>query len=266
MELIKHKFDKNTIYQNWLSNLTYSIDDLLIEQSEIEFINNNSFNSHVFDKLHKLAIRYNIEGSFQIHAEGFAGLNSIETFLIDESASLVLVSRYSILAPIRSTLSEVSINDISEFFVPSQIFKETTFENLRILKMNGNNFEAAEFSNTTFLGAHKTVEELYLRYSKITIISTNAFSKFEKLKILDLVGNELTTLESTFFGNLSNNKNFRIFIYGNLWNCTCSIVFLVDFMADEETALCKEPPELAGHEISQLREICSRETSPLEGM
>jgi len=223
----------------------------------------NVFNSKVFENLESFIMTRNND-SFFIASNAFDGLNAIEYFEIDKSPRIYWLSAANVLAPIRTTLKEIRITNIKQDFNPGGIFDQTHFEKLKILHLSGNDFKLLNKSH--FAGTHEILEELYLRNSKISTLNSNTFSGFKKLKLIDLGDNNITSLEPSHFGNLLHDEDFKIQIYGNPWNCTCEIVFLLDFIADEENVTCNTPEELSGEVIFELEEICHVPTTTTEGM
>ena len=202
--------------------------------------------------------------SFFIESNSFDGLSEIEYFGIDESPKIHWLRDANVLAPIRNTVKEIRLTNIKVEFNPGSIFDQTHFEKLKILHLNGNVF--TRLNESYFAGTHETLEELYLRNSKISTLNSNTFAGFKNLKLIDLSDNNITSLEPSHFGDLLNNEDFKIQISENPWDCTCKIEFLLDFIADEVNVTCKTPQELSGKVIFELEEICHVSTMTTEGM
>jgi Leucine-rich repeat (LRR) protein len=130
---------------------------------------------------------------------------------------------------------------------------------------------------------------MLLARNKIRVLKNNMFSKFTKLKSLDLQQNEISKIESeAFFGLnklttllLQHNQikvlTEEVFIYtpllsylrlyDNPWRCTCEIETLVSMLQIPRNrnlgnyAKCERPSKLKNKKLLQLKseELCSEE-------
>lgn len=195
-----HTFTEKTMRPKWLSDLNFKIHELLIENSNIETIDNHTFESVTFENLEKLVIRKNNLTAFIVEKYGFSGLNSIETLQIEESV-LTLNTNFNILAPIKGVLKYLSINQIKNAFIPSRLFESIVFDKLQVLHLNRNNFKDYTFNLNTFKGLHESLFEIYMQSSSFSKFSADAFSGFKCLKVVDLSLNNLPSITRDFFGS-----------------------------------------------------------------
>lgn len=130
---------------------------------------------------------------------------------------------------------------------------------------------------------------MLLARNKIRILKNNMFSKFKKLKSLDLQQNEISKIESeTFFGLnklttllLQHNQikvlTEEVFIYtpllsylrlyDNPWHCTCDMETLISMLHIPKNrnlgnyAKCESPQELKNKKLRQIKseELCNEE-------
>lgn len=130
---------------------------------------------------------------------------------------------------------------------------------------------------------------MLLARNKIRILKNNMFSKFKKLKSLDLQQNEISKIESeAFFGLnklttllLQHNQvkvlTEEVFIYtpilnylrlyDNPWHCTCEIETLISMLQIPRNrnlgnyAKCESPQELKNKKLRQIKseELCNEE-------
>lgn len=130
---------------------------------------------------------------------------------------------------------------------------------------------------------------MLLARNKIRVLKNNVFSKFKKLKSLDLQQNEISKIESeAFFGLnklttllLQHNQikalTEEVFIYtpllsylrlyDNPWHCTCDMETLISMLQIPKNrnlgnyAKCESPRELKNKKLRQIRseELCNEE-------
>nr|XP_051704839.1 leucine-rich repeat-containing protein 17 isoform X3 [Oryctolagus cuniculus] len=130
---------------------------------------------------------------------------------------------------------------------------------------------------------------MLLARNKIRVLKNNMFSKFRKLRSLDLQQNEISKIESeAFFGLnklttllLQHNQikvlTEEVFIYtpllsylrlyDNPWHCTCEIETLVSMLQIPRNrnlgnyAKCESPQELKNKKLLQIRseQLCDEE-------
>lgn len=130
---------------------------------------------------------------------------------------------------------------------------------------------------------------MLLARNKIRILKNSMFSKFRKLKSLDLQQNEISKIESeAFFGLnklttllLQHNQikvlTEEVFIYtpllsylrlyDNPWHCTCDIETLISMLQIPKNrnlgnyAKCESPHELKNKKLRQIKseELCNEE-------
>ncbi|XP_012415057.1 leucine-rich repeat-containing protein 17 [Trichechus manatus latirostris] len=130
---------------------------------------------------------------------------------------------------------------------------------------------------------------MLLARNKIRILKNNMFSKFKKLKSLDLQQNEISKIESeAFFGLnklttllLQHNQikvlTEEVFIYmpllsylrlyDNPWHCTCEIETLISMLQVPRNrnlgnyAKCESPQELKKKKLRQIKseQLCNEE-------
>ena len=135
---------------------------------------------------------------------------------------------------------------------------------------------------------HDLVHMLLAR-NKIHVLKNNMFSKFGKLKSLDLQQNEISKIESeAFFGlnklttlllqhNRIKTLTEEVFIYlpllsylrlyDNPWHCTCDMETLISMLQVPKNrnlgnyAKCKSPHELKNKKLRQIKsdELCNEE-------
>ncbi|XP_070502908.1 uncharacterized protein [Chironomus tepperi] len=206
LHLKYHDFSDETLPDQWLSQLDFSISKLIIEHSNIKTIKNGTFASSIFENLKELIIDHNNETDLVIYEDGLLGLKSIEILKIENSAGLSLTSDYSFLEPIKNTLKEISISYIEEPFNPRLLFEHTELKNLKILHLTGNKFEFIEFTSTTFAGIHENLEEMFMVDSVVTNITADAFAGFKNLRTINLSGNDIEVLDGQFFGSDPDKK------------------------------------------------------------
>uniref|UniRef100_V9KP21 Leucine-rich repeat-containing protein 19-like protein n=1 Tax=Callorhinchus milii TaxID=7868 RepID=V9KP21_CALMI len=92
------------------------------------------------------------------------------------------------------------------------------------------------------------LKELYLGYNLIQSLSSEVFSKLKNLAILELHNNCLTYLDS----NVMPSSNLtHLTIYGNQWNCSCSLLDLQTWINRSKAILgnltsttCKTPEKM----------------------
>ncbi|KAM4676674.1 leucine-rich repeat-containing protein 17 [Discoglossus pictus] len=141
---------------------------------------------------------------------------------------------------------------------------------------------------------------MLLARNRIRILKNNAFSRFQKLKSLDLQQNEITKIEELAFSGLKKLTTLllqhnqikvlseEVFIqlprlsylrlYDNPWDCNCELETLVTLLQIPRNrnfgnyAKCETPTEMKGQKLKQIRSeiICiddadSTEPKPLEG-
>lgn len=131
----------------------------------------------------------------------------MEVLKIEECVGLTLSDTIDL---INSSLKELSISKISNIFDPNKIFKSIVLNKLQILRLSRNNFQNIELNSNIFEGIQENIEELYMDQSKISQFSSDAFSSFRKLKIIDLHGNDLNIIGEFFFGTSNNKKLISI--------------------------------------------------------
>ncbi|XP_057614535.1 leucine-rich repeat-containing protein 17 [Chionomys nivalis] len=132
---------------------------------------------------------------------------------------------------------------------------------------------------------------MLLARNKIRVLKNNAFSKFKRLKSLDLQQNEISKIESeAFFGLnklttllLQHNQlkvlTEEVFIYtpllsylrlyDNPWHCTCELDTLIAMLQVPRNrnlgnyAKCESPPALKNKKLLQLKpdELCIEQES-----
>ncbi|XP_053572512.1 leucine-rich repeat-containing protein 17 [Bombina bombina] len=141
---------------------------------------------------------------------------------------------------------------------------------------------------------------MLLARNRFRILKNNIFSKFQKLKSLDLQQNEITKIESqAFFGLkqlttllLQHNQikvlSEEVFIYlprltylrlyDNPWDCNCELESLITLLRVPRNrnlgnyALCETPAMMKGQKLKQVRPevICTEEDTidpkPVEGV
>lgn len=130
---------------------------------------------------------------------------------------------------------------------------------------------------------------MLLARNKIRVLKNNVFSKFKRLKSLDLQQNEISKIESeAFFGLnklttllLQHNQikvlTEEVFIYtpllsylrlyDNPWHCTCGMETLISMLQIPKNrnlgnyAKCESPRELKNKKLRQIRseELCNEE-------
>lgn len=136
---------------------------------------------------------------------------------------------------------------------------------------------------------------MLLARNKIRVLKNNVFSKFKKLKSLDLQQNEISKIESeAFFGLnklttllLQHNQikalTEEVFVYtpllsylrlyDNPWHCTCDMETLISMLQIPKHrnlgnyAKCESPRELKNKKLRQVRseELCNEnDKGPLE--
>ncbi|CAG9807493.1 unnamed protein product [Chironomus riparius] len=206
LHLKYHTFNEETLSDQWLSQLDFSIHKLTIAHSNIKSIKNGTFNSILFENLRELIIDHNNETDLVIEQDGFLGLKSIEVLKIERTAGLSLNSENNILEPIKVTLKEISVSYLIEPFNPRLLFENTELLNLKVLHLTGNKFEFIEFTSTTFEGLHENLEEIFIVNSEVINITTDAFSGFKNLKNINLSGSYIESLDGQFFGSNSDKK------------------------------------------------------------
>lgn len=259
-----HHFEENIINTEWLSDLTFKIESLKINETIIEGVKNGTFNSEFFRNLKKLVIECNSAGTFPMERTSLNGLKSLQIFVIKTSNVFsITAANKNLLSPVSETLTLLSINNIVSSFKFADLFDSVTLKNLKSLKLHGNNFSTINITTSTFKGIHSSLEEIYLNNSKLTSLSSNAFSRFEKLRLVHLEDNNLKTLGVNVFGNLINDE-FIVYLGNNPWNCDCEIEFFIDIISDDDWVTCSAPENYNGTEVIDAMKGLCRTTPYIE--
>lgn len=196
LKLNRHIFSNLTINVDWLKGLNFKLHNLVLNYSNVEKITDNAFNSDVFDKLLAMTILSNPGNTFLFTSKSLVGLDSLESFFIDESKSFSL--SYNIFIPIATTVKIISITNIAKQFDPNFISIEAHYDKLAVLNLSGNNFAGMNFTKNCFENINVILEEFYLDNSRITYLDSNFFSEFTNLRVISLHGNTIESINENF--------------------------------------------------------------------
>jgi hypothetical protein len=237
---------------------------LKIVNSNLKYIQIDAFNSQVFNKTSTLEVNNASSNSthmFHIFSKTmFNGLTSLQKLTITNTASLEIIGQ-DIFEPMSETLTDVFINGITNTFSLSRVFGSTKYKLKKISSVNlkNNNFESLNAS--CFNVVAENVVNLYLINSKIKSLAPNTFQYFERLRILSLHDNELTTLPEGVFDNLLLNPGLEIALDKNKWNCVCEFLSVQEIVQAnqnvfKESVTCYEPEEYKGIALQEAN-LCA---------
>ncbi|AWO95979.1 putative insulin-like growth factor-binding protein complex acid labile subunit [Scophthalmus maximus] len=114
----------------------------------------------------------------------------------------------------------------------------------------------------------RSLEVLNLARNRIGEMEESVFKPLVSMTLLDLAGNELSTLNFKTFQSV-HTYSTHILLEGNPWNCECDMQRLFRklrsiqrlFLDDYHNLTCKAPPVLEDHRLMDVdAELCIAET------
>ncbi|XP_008053417.1 leucine-rich repeat-containing protein 19 [Carlito syrichta] len=135
--------------------------------------------------------------------------------------------------------------------------------NLEILNICRNSISIIQLG--AFVGLNK-LKQLYLCQNKILQLSADIFVPLRNLRLLNLQGNFISYFDVPQLFHLE-----FIILYGNPWNCSCSLFNLQNWLNTsnvtleyENITMCRHPDDLKSYNIKTFKAEChSKFPSPI---
>ncbi|XP_053321892.1 leucine-rich repeat-containing protein 19 [Spea bombifrons] len=134
------------------------------------------------------------------------------------------------------------------------------YPNLTELNLSDNNITG--IPDKFFSGLSK-LEALLLRNNSIHNIGERSFDGLENLNILDLSSNQISGMDITQ-ALKTLNRTIKVRLYGNPWNCDCSLLNLsawlnedLVILENEASTLCATPQSMQNLTIKALKDVAS---------
>ncbi|CAH8461566.1 unnamed protein product [Dicrocoelium dendriticum] len=204
-------------------------------------------------------------GPLEIPKSASAGKYSMKSIQIQQS-HITYMAEHFFARFSSGDLTRLTLNNVNGTF---QLDKyalgelEDTLVNLRVTEH--------PVGDISYLSNLKKLERLQLTRTGLTSLPDNFEEVLGHISVLDLTGNELTTLPwDVIAERLEIEKLYSVRLNANKWHCDCRMRPLVEASPaakDKVAGLqCAEPPHLADYNLLTLRagHICSAEELVVE--
>ncbi|XP_063983360.1 uncharacterized protein LOC135165719 [Diachasmimorpha longicaudata] len=212
-------FSGGKLNSHWLTT-QYSVIDLTFEDCGFTNIESNAFSS-AFEATKRLAMINT--GVKKLRKHMFQGFGSLASLTIRNCP--VDEADYNLLENVADVLENIELNEsINDVGVLKNITSGRKLSNVQLISMRGNTISKL---SSEILSGFPNVRSIYLDSSKIKSIDADAFQSFNSLEQIYLNNNSLSTLPANTFDTIiSINRNLRVIMSDNPWNCSCSFVWI----------------------------------------
>lgn len=193
-----------------------------------------------------------------IDRRAFAGLSALHYLSLSNNKLLTVPTEALAAMPALYSL-DLSFNELDA--LPADVFRPLT--ELEILYLQYTNL--AELRGDSFRGLGK-LHELHLKGNQLSMVSSDMLLPLAELIMLDVSDNRVRHVEADAFATLSdlrvlnmeNNKLQlleegvfegvelqEVYMSDNLWNCSCRLLWLFEWLQEHESVLSNEREQLA---------------------
>ncbi|XP_024944130.1 leucine-rich repeat transmembrane protein FLRT3 isoform X1 [Cephus cinctus] len=227
LKFVNSTFPENKLCESWLK-IDVKLSELTFENCRLIEIHENAFSKNIFKDLTSLSItRNNIESFKKLIFRNFSNLQSLsirENRIIQVDPNLL---KY-VGKTLQSLQLDQSIYDVNVLY---NLTGKTSLPKLQILSIRDNSIR--KISSVTFQGI-PNVKSLYMDRSEIQKIDESSFIPFAKsIRQINLNNNKITTLSKLLLSSILNsNKQFKLTIHENPWNCDCELEWMKSLIKD----------------------------------
>ncbi|XP_076618004.1 uncharacterized protein LOC143340209 [Colletes latitarsis] len=256
----KCKFSANKLRKNWLLT-NVSIEELTLSNCSLNEIEDDAFAGTIYKEMKKIDLINNNISS--LRKAMFRNISALGEFSVRNN--ILKQAEFNLLENVANSLSILDLyGAIDDPCVLRNITGGDTPLNIQILSLRGNAIPV--ISRELFEGV-RTVQSLYLDYSKIMTISQGALEPLAA-SILQLIinDNNIRALpEGLLDSILDHQQPFYMTLHNNPWNCECSLQWMQDFVQTHphimtSVPICSTPDSNAGKPFSTAT-FCSSDST-----